>query len=133
MLASLQPIYWDLPMILQSNLRDGNKVQKHHMVQVRSLIFKWPFFTETIKVLSGKNPKPVWNSVKFSKSRLYGNQTFSFPDTGLSKIEKKSNKEEFQDFSIFFFLIYFWHQICVLGPYLMRIDISYLIVKMFKI
>jgi hypothetical protein len=44
-------------MILQRNLRDGNKVQKHHMVLVRYLIFKWHFFTETGKVESGKNPK----------------------------------------------------------------------------
>ena len=65
----------------------------------------------------------VWKSGKFSKSELSGNLTFYFPDAGLLTLFF---------FKIFFVVIYFWHQICVQGPYLMRIDNLYLVGKMFK-
>ena len=74
-----------------------------------------------------RTSRPVWKSGKFSKSGLSGNRTFSFPDAELylSKIFK------------ILFCLYIWsrnfcHQICVRGPYLMRIDNLKLVGKMFK-
>ena len=62
--------------------------------------------------------------------RVHGRRTF--------KIKKKKFKKKFQIlFSRFLFLLFVWsknfrHQICVQGPYLMRIDNLYLVGKMFK-
>ena len=55
-----------------------------------------------------RTSRPVRKSDKFSKSGLSGNQTFSFPDAGLLKIEKKNFKKNFQFFfhNLYFLLIY---------------------------
>ena len=69
---------------------------------------------------------PVGKFGKFSKSGLSRNRTFSLPDTGLLtllKIEKKiQEKKKIKIEFIFIFFIYFSHQICVQGPYLMRVN-----------
>jgi hypothetical protein len=38
-----------------------------------------------------RTSRPVRKSGKFAKSGLSGNQTFSYPDTGLLKVEKIQN------------------------------------------
>ena len=48
------------------------------------------------------------------------------------KFGKKKIKFFFKKFISRFFLVYFWNQICVQWPYLMRIDNPYLVGKMLK-
>ena len=60
-----------------------------------------------------RTSRPVRKSGKFSKSRLSGNRTFSFPDAGLLtllKIEEKIQKTNFfqkKNFKFFFKIFYF--------------------------
>ena len=78
---------------------------------------------------------PIQKSGKFSKSKKSRNRTFSFLDAGLLKlIEIEKNTKLFfrYFFCLFIWSRNFWHQICVQGPYLMRIDNLYFVGKKFK-
>ena len=60
---------------------------------------------KTVRIGLYWTSRPVRKSGNFSKSGLYGNRTFCFPDAELLKIEKKS-KSKFQKrsrFSLFIF------------------------------
>ena len=88
--------------------------------------------------------RPVRKSGKFSKSGLSGNQMVSIQDAGLLTLLKIFFQFFFSlkiflsnFFSRLFFYLFiwtsnFWHEICVQGPYLTRIDNLWLACKMFK-
>ena len=50
---------------------------------------------------------PVWKPGEFSKSRLSGNQTFSFPDAWLLKLLKSKRTKNQKIFFNFFFQLFF--------------------------
>ena len=84
-----------------------------------------------IVITSGSEVRNFFKSGTVQKPDIF----FSRCRTLNTRKTIKTNSTLFSNFfQIFILFIYFifWHQICVQGPYLMRIDNLYLVRKMFK-
>ena len=80
---------------------------------------------------SSKKPLSQSKIAEFFSHLQWWENNFYQPNGPKAQFISENSKTYLNFFKTFMF-VYFWHQICGQGPYLMRIDDTYLVSKRFK-